>query len=774
MSKAAAHKRLTALLILAAVLLSWYLLCLPRELFPGTIYSTVVTDRNGELLGARIASDGQWRFGAGSYSDKDGRDKYFTSLIEFEDRWFRCHPGINPVSICKAMYANMKAGHVVSGGSTITMQVIRMSRQKPRTISQKFVEAILATRLELRCSKDEILSLYASHAPFGGNVVGLDAAAWRYFSHGADDLSWGEAATLAILPNSPSSIRPGKNHERLLAKRNRLLHKLLDRGLINIDDYETACSEPIPDAPKALPSFASHLVDDLSSGQYNGCGKFFSSVIDIDGKPAPSGKTSGRMVHTSIDIHLQRHIEGILSRRGDELSREGIADLAAVVIEVATGRVLAYCGNVSPDRKRAGVNVNAARSPRSSGSILKPFLYCDALEDGTILPYSLVADTPVNINGFAPQNYDMTYDGAVPAAAALSRSLNVPCVHILKDYGVQRFQENLASRGLTTLTRSSSDYGLSLILGGGECRLDEVTAAYAELAACVVNERASICDSDGSRPLLEDDPVAVAYTLDALKEVNRPDEIDWHLINSVRKVAWKTGTSYGYRDAWAVGVTPDYAVGVWAGNASGAGAAGLLGARTAGPVMFEIFNALPGSKSAWFPCVDEISGSELGSHKAWRTEVCHESGFLAGPYCDEKDTLTLPAGSMKSRICPYHHFEDGRSVFRLTPAMEWFYRQKHASYKVSSSRSGLLMEFIYPENGSVITLPKQLDGSPGSLVLNLAHSNQDATVYWHLDNSFIGTTRFIHQLRVRPDSGRHSVTVVDDSGNSLTISITIT
>ena len=192
MSKAAAHKRLTALLILAAILLSWYLLCLPRDLFPGTVYSTVVTDRNGELLGARIASDGQWRFGAGSYSDKDGRDKYFTSLIEFEDRWFRWHPGINPVSICKALYANMKAGHVVSGGSTITMQVIRMSRQKPRTIGQKLVEAILATRLELRCSKDEILSLYASHAPFGGNVVGLDAAAWRYYSHGADDLSWGE------------------------------------------------------------------------------------------------------------------------------------------------------------------------------------------------------------------------------------------------------------------------------------------------------------------------------------------------------------------------------------------------------------------------------------------------------------------------------------------------------------------------------------------------------------------------------------------------------
>ena len=762
MSKAAAHKRLTALLILAAVLLSWYLLCLPRDLFPGTVYSTVVTDSNGELLGARIASDGQWRFGAGSYSDKDGRDKYFTSLIEFEDRWFRWHPGINPVSICKALYANMKAGHVVSGGSTITMQVIRMSRQKPRTIGQKLVEAILATRLELRCSKDEILSLYASHAPFGGNVVGLDAAAWRYYSHGADDLSWGEAATLAILPNSPSSIRPGKNHERLLAKRNRLLHKLLDRGLINIDDYETACSEPIPDAPKALPSFASHLVDDFASGQDNGCGKFFSSVIDIDGKPAPYGKTSGRMVHTSIDIHLQRHIEGILARRGDDLAREGIADLAAVVIEVATGRVLAYCGNASPERKRAGVNVNIARSPRSSGSILKPFLYCDALDDGTILPYSLLADTPVNINGFTPQNYNLTYDGAVPASQALSRSLNVPTVHLLKAFGTGKFLENLKARGLTSFDRSASDYGLSLILGGGECRLDEVTAAYADMARAYMTGEAK-------------DIVPIFYTLDALKEVNRPDEIDWHIIRSVKKVAWKTGTSYGYRDAWAVGVTPSYAVGVWAGNASGNGAPALIGARTAGPVMFEIFNMLPSSSPDWFPSPEM---NPAWKHPVHHAEVCTLSGFLAGPDCTDKTDIMIPDAGERSAVCPYHFQENGHNVFRLTPAMEWFYRQRHPEYDSASGTSVSsetpIMEFIYPENGSRITLARQNDGSLGDLVLNLAHHVKNATVYWHLDQKYIGETRFIHQMTVRPSSGKHSITAVDDSGNSLSIVIDIT
>ena len=249
--------RKQAALVTAGILLLGWLFCLPRTLFRDVSYSTVVEDRDGNLLGARIAADGQWRF-----PPRDTvPEKFATALIQFEDRWFRWHPGVNPVAIVRALAGNLKAGHVTSGGSTLTMQVIRMSRGKERTLWQKAVEAVQATRLEARYSKDNILSLYAAHAPFGGNVVGLEAAAWRYFGRPADDLSWGEAATLAVLPNAPSSLHPGKGREELLAKRNRLLDKLLQRGYLDSLDHALACGEPLPDAPKALPSHAAHWVE---------------------------------------------------------------------------------------------------------------------------------------------------------------------------------------------------------------------------------------------------------------------------------------------------------------------------------------------------------------------------------------------------------------------------------------------------------------------------------------------------------------------------------
>ena len=240
-----------------------YMFCLPKDLFKGTCYSTVMTDRHGELLGARIAEDGQWRFPPSDTVP----EKFAVAITEFEDRWFRVHPGVNPVSLVKAAWRNISAGHVVSGGSTLTMQVIRLSRQRERTVGQKIIECILATRLELKCSKDEIMALYAAHAPFGGNVVGLEAASWRYFGKPSSELSWGEAATLAVLPNAPSMIHPGKNREQLKAKRDRLLKRLAERKKIDAETCGLACAEPLPDEPLPLPQYAPHLMDLLSKTQ---------------------------------------------------------------------------------------------------------------------------------------------------------------------------------------------------------------------------------------------------------------------------------------------------------------------------------------------------------------------------------------------------------------------------------------------------------------------------------------------------------------------------
>ncbi|MBO6248177.1 MAG: transglycosylase domain-containing protein, partial [Bacteroidales bacterium] len=443
------------ILFLVAAVLIGYLLCLPRDLFKGTSYSTVIEDRNGELIGARIASDGQWRFPP----TDNVPDKFKAAIIEFEDRWFLYHPGVNPVSIVRAAIGNMKAGKVTSGGSTITMQVIRLSRGKERTLWQKIIESVLATRLELRHSKKKILALYASHAPFGGNVVGLEAASWRYFGRPPEELSWGEAATLAVLPNAPSDIHPGRNRERLLEKRNRLLIDLHKRGKMDDLDLELALDEPLPFEPVALPRDARHLSE------------YYSKIA------------KGQRTRTTIDLNLQRQVQEITDQWNDDFSMNGINDLSAVVIDVRTSEIVAYVGNADPDRKRPGSDVDIARSPRSTGSILKPVLYCSLLQDGEILPNTLLPDVPVNLNGFSPQNFNREFAGAVPASEALARSLNVPSVHMLRKFGVPKFLDILRKAGLGTLGKSASHYGLSLILGGGEATLLDITSMYAKMSA---------------------------------------------------------------------------------------------------------------------------------------------------------------------------------------------------------------------------------------------------------------------------------------------------
>ena len=714
------RRRKAVFLILFLVLLAGWLVCLPKDLFKNTSYATVVTDRNGELLGARIAGDQQWRFPPCDTVP----ERFAMALIQFEDRCFRWHPGVNPVALARAAVDNLHAGHVVSGGSTLTMQVIRLSRNRERTLWQKLVEAVLATRLEFRCSKDEILVLYASHAPFGGNVVGLEAAAWRYFGRPAGELSWAESATLAVLPNAPASIHPGKGREQLLAKRNRLLERLHERGYMDASTLETALTEPLPDAPYPLPNLARHFVEEQ-----------------------PRGKET----RTGIDISLQRQVEDATSRWSDELALTGTADLAAVILDIRSGETIAYVGNASPLRARPGSEVNIAAAPRSTGSILKPFLFCAALQDGTILPRTLLRDTPVNLNGFTPQNFDLQFHGAVPAAEALARSLNVPAVHLLRAYGAPRFLKVLREAGLSTLPRDASYYGLSLILGGGEGTLVDITRAYAGM----------VRSYDG---LPTDSPfrdrLALWYTFEALKEVNRPDEIDWKLIRSVRKAAWKTGTSYGSRDAWAVGVTPDYAVGVWCGNADGHGVAGMTGAKTAGPVLFDLLNLLPPT-AEWFE--EPLEGG------IW-LDVCKESGMLRSQDCPNYERVLLPMQAQESEVCPYH--KDG--TFRLPPAMEWYYKAYHPEYEVRpATRDIARMEFLYPEPGSVLTLPRQLDGSEGGAVFQAVHRDPAATLYWHLDDTYLGETRIIHQMRLSPSPGKHAVTVVDGDGNSVSVGFTV-
>ena len=747
------------ILCILAFLVTGYIFCLPRHLFH-VPYSTVVTDRNEELLGARIASDGQWRFPPRNTTP----EKIKECLITFEDKHFYHHWGVNPFAIGRAFYQNVKNKRIVSGGSTLTMQTIRLARNESRTFREKLIEMIWATRLEFRASKEEILSMYISHAPFGGNVVGLDAAAWRYFGHSADDLSWAESAMLAVLPNAPAMIHLSKGRKTLLDKRNRLLKQLLEKKTIDSSTYELAISEPLPDEPHALPQIAPYLVS-----------RFYQ-------------ERNGEYSRSTINKGIQTQVEDLAERWSNQFGRSDIRNLAILVIDIPSNQVVAYCGNVHFDRKQGGNQVDVIQAPRSTGSILKPFLYYAMLQEGSLLPDMLLPDVPVNINGFTPQNFSMQFEGAVPASEALARSLNIPAVTMLQRYGVPKFHSFLQQVGLKTINRSSSHYGLSLILGGVEATLWDVTNAYAMMGRSLLQLPQTSCSlllptsriTESTGPF---QPGAVWQTFDALKEVNRPEEIDWKSIPSMQTIAWKTGTSYGFRDAWAVGVTPRYAVGVWVGNATGEGKPGLVGAQTAGPVLFDIFNLLP--SSSWFTRPAGIFVE---------AEVCRKSGHLKGRFCDETDTLlVLPAG-LRTEACPYHHlvtlsadesqriYENcanteptlRKSWFTLPPVWEWYYKQHHPEYKpLPPFKAGCgedtfqPMQFIYPPMNARIKLPKQLDGSKGFLTVELAHNNPNATVFWHLDETYQAQTQDFHKISLQPAAGKHSLTAVDGEGNTI-------
>jgi penicillin-binding protein 1C len=757
------------------------------------------------LLGARIANDGQWRFPPCDTVP----EKFRRSIIAFEDRHFYRHPGINPLSIARAFKQNIQARRIVSGGSTLTMQTIRLSRGERRTIGEKLLEAVLATRLECRYSKSEILAIYASHAPFGGNVVGLDAAAWRYFGHPPDQLSWAEAATLAVLPNMPSMIHPAKNRRALLEKRNRLLLYLYENGNMDATDYDLAISEHLPSEPLPLPQTAPHLV---------------AWFYQRDG---------GRHIRSSVDKNIQMQVEAILERWHSTFVRSDIRNMAAMVIDVHTNETLAYCGNVRFDDHKSSNQVDIIRAPRSTGSILKPFLYYITLQDGLILPNTLLPDVPLNINGFVPQNFNMQYDGAVPASRMISRSLNIPSVYLLREYSVPKFYDFLKRAGLTTLTQPPSHYGLSLILGGAEATLWDVSFMYSDMARSLQNMpriQGSVvplrCPSTasglsgaalstkspgGEEARLSADrslpgsrlpvgkteilptvfsPGGVWQVFDAIKEVNRPEEIDWRHIPSMQRIAWKTGTSYGFRDAWAVGVTGRYVVGVWVGNANGESKPELTGGRTAAPVMFDIFNML--APSPWF---NRPEGEYV------EALVCRQSGRLKSRFCDEADTLLILPNGLRTTACPYHTpvnlsldgryrlyencIEAGQQAIRqnrfvLPPVWEWYYKHHHPEYTtlppfMPGCGEGALspMAFIYPHGNARVYLPEQLDGSKGEITFELAHSNSHATVFWHLDSDYLGFTRDFHKYTFRPSHGKHRVTVVDNEGNTLSAGITV-
>jgi penicillin-binding protein 1C len=764
-----------------------FALSLKEPLFNAS-WSPVLYDREGRLLGAQVATDGQWRFpGKGTLNEK-----FSLSLIEAEDRRFKHHPGIDIPAIFRAAVQNIRSRRVISGASTLTMQCIRLSRKQSRTFREKCVEAILALRLEIGKSKNDILELYAANAPFGANVVGLEAAAWRWFGRSSEELSWAEAATLAVLPNSPALIHPGRNRDALKDKRDRLLFKLFDCGYFNEETLMLSLAEFLPGEPLPLPRLAPHLLGRMV---------------------AESGNNSAKAFLTTIDRDIQERAIAILNRATKHFAENGIMNGACLIINTQTGETLAYVGNTDTLFAR-DVDMLVAR--RSSGSLLKPFLYAAMLDSGDILPSSLVSDIPTRVGSYSPENITRNYLGVVPADEALARSLNIPAVRSLRVYGVARFARFLRSLGLTTLFRQDDDYGLPLILGGAEITLWEITGLYAGLGRSVnanqnegetaffhpvvltkENNNKTIADKVAvpvvSSPLISRG--AAWNTLNTLVYGVRPgEEAVWQEYANAMRIGWKTGTSFGFRDAWSIGVTPEWTVGVWIGNASGEGRAELRAAVTAAPVMFELFSSLYAgtSRHTWF----NQPASDLR-----HAEVCAISGFLAGTNCAGTKIVELPLNAPAAKVCPFcrtivlNDTQDRRIAletgspaatfeqkwFVLPPAEEWYYRkwnldyrplpQDERSYNATIAEANLAL--FNPEPGSQVFVPRELDGKEGRIVFSAANREIDGIIYWHLDEHYLGATQYFHEMEARPRPGLHVLTLVDSGGNTLVRRFTV-
>jgi penicillin-binding protein 1C len=742
-------------------------------------YSQLIFSQDGKLLNATLAEDEQWRF----YPAIPVSEKLKAAIITFEDKRFYKHLGVDRYALLRAIWQNLTQMRKVSGASTITMQLARLGRSNAsRSIPEKIFEMLIAFRLELSYSKDEIIQLWAARAPFGSNVVGFEAAAFRYYGRSPNDLSWAEAALLAVLPNSPALIFPGRNHELLKKKRDRLLHTLMKEGYFDKITYDLSLDEQLPDTfypmPKRMPHLSQHIEQLM-------------------------GKRESNRYVVSIDPQLQGKLVSLARKYQTQYRRQNVRNIAIVVAETGSGRVLGYVGNAG-DRTTPGVQVDVNQSLRSTGSLLKPFLYGAALSDGIIAPDELLPDLPVNYTGYSPKNYNNQFFGAVKASEALSRSLNVPMVRLLHRFGVGRFHRRLKETGMKSLNKNPGHYGLSLILGGADATLFELTGMYASLGRVLIDyprlsglystdnyHRLRFDNGDLDTETYEEPPLtagAVWYTLEAMRKLKRPvGEGKWQLYTSSRPISWKTGTSYGFRDAWAIGLDPKYTVGIWVGNADGESRDGLVGVFKAGPVLFDAFRLLPESNS-WFP-------------KPWDAlspiEVCEHSGKPAGQHCADKEMQYLPMQTDRSGACTYckpvlvsnslseRYYKQcakgeikDTSWFVLPAGMEWFYKRTDSHYRalppLSSDCSQLSdkinpIQFVYPHAGASLVIPVNLAGEQNEIVFKAVHRYIGVPLFWYLDKTFIATTENYHELGLIPQKGWHTLLVEDIYGNRQTL-----
>ncbi|MCF2489570.1 penicillin-binding protein 1C [Dyadobacter sp. CY347] len=755
-----------ALLILAGVFLLFIILDFVFPFQPKISYATQVTDQKGNLIYAFLNKEDKWRLYA---SISEITPLLRKTLIYKEDQYFYVHPGVNPFAIVRAGFRNVYTGRRTSGASTITMQVVRLIEPRKRTYLNKILEIHRAFQLELHYSKAEILQMYLNLVPYGGNIEGIKAASLLYFGKPPQLLSLSEITALTIVPNRPSSLRPGTRNDALVAARNQWLRRFEEEGLFEKNIIQDALNEPLVVKRLQAPKLAPHLALRLK-------------------KENPDEP----VIHSKLKMQLQSQIEEQVKNYINRRQTMNIHNASVLVVNNETMEVEAYIGSADFNNPFDGGQVDGVRAVRSPGSTLKPLLYGAAFDQGLITPKNIVNDVPSNFSGYEPENFDQHFNGPVTAEFALSNSLNIPAVKILKEVSTPVLIAKLRKAGFKTIDKQAKDLGLSMILGGCGVTLEELTRLFAafsnngELKKLRYTSETPL-DKKGT-PIISQE---AAYLLtNILTQITRPDlptnfDNTYHL----PKIAWKTGTSYGKRDAWSIGYNRRYTIGVWVGNFSGEGVPELSGANTATPLLFSIFNALDyNSPKGWYETPANVS----------LRKVCAASGDIPSDFCTHQilDQYIMGVSAYrkcqhlrwvftdkpgKISYCTYCLPENGyekRAYANQAPELIAYNEMQKIPYQKIPPHNPDC-ERVFHEGPPLIVSPN--DGSeyylrpdePQQIQLACQTSNDVQEVFWYINDKLNKKSASHESVFVSLPLGRVKISCSDDKGRNSNIWVTV-
>jgi penicillin-binding protein 1C len=743
-------------------------------------YSPLVLAQDGTVLHAYLNPTQKWRM---KTELPEITPALQTAIIAKEDQYFRYHFGVNPVALVQAAGRNLFGHGRTTGASTITMQVARLLEPKERTFGNKLLEMLRATQLEAHYSKAEILQLYLNLVPYGSNIEGVKSAALLYFQQPPNYLSLAQTVTLAIIPNRPGGLVLGKNNDQILRERNRWLRYFEQQRLFPAPDIADALLEPLEARRHAAPTLAPHLARRLVQAQ--------------PGTP---------LIHTTLRPGTQAKAEDLARNYVRRLATLGISQAAVLVVNNRTHVVEAYVGSADFGDRTSGGQVDGVRAVRSPGSTLKPLLYGLALDRGLLTPKTVLPDVPTNFQGFRPENFDKHCQGEVTMERALTYSLNIPAVRVLSEVGVSNFTGTLRQAGFRQVARDAPRLGLSTILGGCGATLEELTGLYSALAnggkwtPLALTSRSPTEATPQPRQVVSK---AAAYLLtDILAQRTRPDlPVDAASSRHLPRIAWKTGTSYGRRDAWSIGYNRDYTIGVWVGNFSGQGSPALTGADVASPLLFDLFNALAyNSTNDWFAPPASLD---------FRL-VCAETGLVPGEHCDNQLIDYYLPGASASRRCQHQQevlvAADGTFSYcrACVPASGYrrelypnvlpevlAYREAQGQptrrlppHNVAcrlvrgSSTDGLPGSGFETAAQLAITSPAAhaeyvLDAADQQLLLSCAAAAEVRQVYWYVNDQFLRAATATERVFFRPPTGEVKISCADDHGRNVDVRVLV-